>query len=182
MAESLVPTKIIDDPQEVKELFMKKYIDDEKSHHYDEKVHFPSQYTFHCDKQEFSKFIPQVLSPLTDLATKAIALLKEAHATYEEYHDQIEKMIEEIDIIDVLLAIFLVNIDEKAIASSCVTNVLNKSYMESLINSNLDENVCPNQFLRLNKLLLVRMHVNQSFTQHSVLNSNFHRSPNSFEV
>lgn len=141
MSESLVQTKVYEEPQEVEELFMKKYIEAEKSHHYEEKHHFPSQYTFYWEKEELAMLISKLLEPLALVADKAISLLREHHPVYEEYAEQVDKVVDEIDTIDSLLAFFLVWIDEKTFTSSWVTSVLNKPYIEQIMKAKADENV-----------------------------------------
>ena len=133
--------EVIDDPQEVKALFMKQYSDEEITHHYDDRVHFPCQYSFYCEKDRMIKILENILPLFSCLKTEVLSLLRDEHPLYLAYTEELKSIIAQIDCIDVMLALFFVNLEEKAFSYSAVKNCLKKDYIYDLVDRMQAKNV-----------------------------------------
>lgn len=130
MDNESVQVKIIDDPEEVKQMFLKDYHRYEISHHYDERFHFPGQYTYQCSQENMLKYLPNLLASFKQVQTEAIAYLKEDHSAYGDYIEQIPTIIASIDCIDIILALYYINLDDKAMAYDIVRKSLQKDHLK----------------------------------------------------
>ena len=103
MEESkLVKLKAITDPEKLKEIFLKKYTDDEVNFYYKDRLHYSQEYTYYCEK--FDGESGGILQKLQDAISyyytvkhHVMDMMKEEWQHYKDYEDDLPRVIDYID-------------------------------------------------------------------------------------
>ena len=100
--EKLVKLKWINDPEQLKEILLKKYTNDEVNYYYKDNLHYSLEYSYYWEKSggEGGGLLKELEDAITDYFSvkhHVMDLMKEESSHYKDYEDDLPRVINYID-------------------------------------------------------------------------------------